>query len=290
MKSNLIITSCAVALVFLAVALVALTVQPAVTTVSHTESSSYSWYFKPREDGRQPVVADNATFLSQYDNVRYLGSPDSKDLFLTFDVGYENGNTEKILDILKEKKVPAAFFVTGHYVESNPDLIKRMEAEGHLVCNHTLNHKDLSAISSPEELAAEVDGLAAKYREIVGKEMPKYLRPPEGKYCERMLKIADQEGYTVVFWSFAYKDWLNDEQPDASAAMEKILKRTHPGAVLLLHSNSATNAQILGDVIDKWQADGYTLKSLDNLPAPTAASQASPSPSSLTAQPAASGT
>ena len=155
-----------------------------------------------------------------------------------------------------------------------------MESEGHLVCNHTLNHKDLSAISSPEEFAAEVDGLAAKYKEIVGKEMPKYLRPPEGKYCERMLKIADQEGYTVVFWSFAYKDWLNDEAARRLRRHGKNLKRTHPGAVLLLHSNSATNAQILGDVIDKWQVDGYTLKSLDDLPAPAAASQASPSPSS----------
>lgn len=266
-------------LIGLAVALVLITIAPVTTEVSHTETTSYNWYFKPREDGLQPQCADNANFLDQY-NVYYLGNPAEKTIYLTFDVGYENGNTEQILNILKEKKAPAAFFVTGHYMDTNPDLIKRMASEGHLVCNHTVHHKDLSAMSSPEEFSEEVLGLAQKYKEITDQEMPKFLRPPEGKYSEKSLQMTDELGYTMVFWSFAYKDWINDQQPDPTASIQKIISRTHPGAIVLLHSNSATNAQILGGVIDQWREDGYTLKGLNEFTKGSASgSAASPSPS-----------
>lgn len=263
MKSNFIITGCVIALVAIAVTFVALAAAPETVSVSHTKDTSYSWYYKPREDGQQPVVADNAPFIDQY-NVMYLGNPDDKCIFLTFDVGYENGNTEKILDVLKEKKVGAAFFVTGHYIDSNPDLIKRMCDEGHLVCNHTVNHADLSQISSQEKFLSEIQGLEEKYKACTGQEMPKYIRPPEGKYSETALSMATELGYTTVFWSFAYKDWLNDQQPDTEKAVNTILSRTHPGEIALLHSTSATNAAVLGDVIDRWAADGYTFKTLDD--------------------------
>lgn len=277
MKHNLMIGGCALSLVLLAVLLITGTFAPRVETASHTMTTSYNWYFKPREDGQQPVVADNAPFIDNY-NVRYLGDPDQKILYLTFDSGYENGCTEKILDVLKEKNVPAAFFVTGHYMDSNPDLIRRMEEEGHLVCNHTVHHQNLCAVSA-EDFENEVEGLASKYEEITGKAMPKYLRPPEGAYSEQALAYADQLGYTTVFWSFAYKDWLNDDQPDPEASIEKILSRTHNGAILLLHSTSATNAEILSKVIDQWTEQGYTIKSLDELPKKTPVSSASPAPS-----------
>ncbi len=282
MKSNLIISGCVLALVALAVALVVLTISPVVSTVAHTKTSSYDYYFKPNENGKQPTIADNVSFLDKY-NVICMGSADSKVIYLTFDMGYENGYTEKILDILKEKKVPAAFFITGHYISTHPELIKRMHDEGHLVCNHTMNHKDLSAITSPEAFAKEVDGLNEKYKAIIGEDMPKYLRPPAGVYSEQSIQMANELGYTVVFWSFAYRDWLNDKQPDPAKSIEKIISQSHPGAVVLLHANSSTNAEILGTVIDQWKKAGYTLKSLDDFPKEAKPSP-SPSPSPSAAQ------
>ncbi|MBQ9942690.1 MAG: polysaccharide deacetylase family protein, partial [Christensenellaceae bacterium] len=250
---------------------------PAVTTASHTVSSSYDWYCMPSPNGGQPVLADNADFLGDYP-VMAIGPADSNALYLTFDVGYENGNTEKILDILKEKQVPAAFFITGHYLKTNPQLVQRMTDEGHLVCNHTLDHADLSAITDPAQFCAQVDGLADAYKQLTGQTMPPYLRPPEGKYSERSLQLARENGLTMVFWSFAYRDWLNDDQPAPEDALKTVLSRTHPGAILLLHSNSATNASILGQLIDSWRADGYTLLSLDDCAAALAGAASAPSP------------
>jgi len=261
MKSNLVISGCVLALVALAAALVLMTVTPPAIGVVHTQTSSYDWYFKPAEDHQQPTVADNVTFLDKYD-VLYLGSPDSKDIYLTFDAGYENGNTAKMLDVLKEKNVPAAFFITGHFLDTNPDLIKRMHDEGHVVGNHTVHHKDLVTITSLDAFSKEVDGLSDKYKALIGEDMPKFLRPPAGTYSELSLDMANKLGYPVVFWSFAYRDWLNDDQPEPEASLEHILKNTHPGGIFLLHANSETNTKILGDLIDRWQADGYTLKSL----------------------------
>lgn len=264
-KSNFVIGSCIACLFGLAFALVYMTLAPSTTTVAHTAEKSYSWYYKPREDGQQPIVADDASsFLGDY-NLIYLGDPNSKSIYLTFDSGYENGYTEKILDVLKEKNAPAAFFVTGHYMKSNPEIIKRMKDEGHLVCNHTVNHADLSATTDIATYQKELDGLCELYQEITGEQMPRFMRPPEGKYSEAMLKIVQEMGYTPVFWSFAYKDWLNDAQPDTAAAKKTILTRTHPGEIALLHSTSATNAAVLGEVIDTWRADGYEIHSIEEL-------------------------
>lgn len=264
MKSNFIIGGCVFTLIGLAIVLVALTLAPMASTVASSQSTSYNWYFKPREDGKQPTVADNVDFLDKYDAL-YMGKPESKNIYLTFDAGYENGNTEKILNVLKEKNVTAAFFLCGHYFDSNPELIKRMVDEGHLVCNHTVNHKNLAASTSPELYEKEIEGLEEKFYDITGQDMPKFIRPPEGKYSEYFLEKTKDMGYTTVFWSFAYMDWENYNQPSPASAKEKILKRTHPGEVALLHSTSATNAEVLGDVIDSWREQGYTLKSLNDL-------------------------
>lgn len=266
MKSNLVIAGCVALLLVLGISLIALTLTPVQTVSTHTMNTVYSWYFKPREDGQQPIVADNASFIDKYRTL-YLGNPSDRTIYLTFDIGYENGNTVKILDALKQAGVPAAFFVTGHYIDSNPEIIQRMAGEGHLVCNHTVHHADLSAMTSLDELKPEADGLCEKYEAVTGRPMPKYIRPPEGKYSERALALCDELGYTTVFWSFAYKDWIEGEQPGAQESMDKILSRTHPGMVALFHSTSATNAQIMGDLLAKWKELGYSFGSLDALAA-----------------------
>ena len=260
------IALCVATLAGLAVLLISLTVHPPATSVSHTVTSAYHWYYKPRTDGQQPVLADNAPFVADYKNVYAIGNANEKSLYLTFDAGYDNGNTALILDTLKKAGAPAAFFVTGHFVKSNPALVKRMVSEGHLVCNHTATHKDLTTLSR-SEFEKELNDLSAAYEALIGFPMPKFVRPPEGTYSEECLKTADSLGYKVVFWSFAYKDWLNDDQPSPESAKQTMLSRTHPGAILLLHSNSATNAKVLGDVIAAWQAEGYTLKSLTDFSA-----------------------
>jgi len=261
MKSNAVIACLAVVLVGLGVALAVMGISPAKTVAAHTDTSSYNWYFKPTEGGGQPVCADNAAFKDKY-AVYYMGAADKKTIVLTFDAGYENGCTEKILDVLKEKDAPAAFFITGHFMESAPELIARMAAEGHIVGNHTLGHADLTA-ADISVIQKELGGIEDMYLEITGQSMKKFFRPPEGKYSEHLLSVAEELGYTTVFWSFAYKDWLVDDQPDHAAATEKVLSRTHSGAVMLLHSTSETNAAILGDLIDAWRADGYEIISLE---------------------------
>ena len=259
--SNFVIVACAVAIVLTIAALTGIAFfgdQPSVA------AESYNWYFMPREDGLQPDATGEASFYKNY-KAYYVGDSDKKIIYLTFDAGYENGNAEQILDVLKEEQVPAAFFLVGHYIKTNPEIVKRMVAEGHLVCNHTLDHADLSNIDF-EGFKEQLQGMEKLYKELTGKEMPKYLRPPEGKFNETTLKYAEKLRYTTIFWSFAYKDWLNDAQPNPSSAVKTIISRTHPGEIALLHLNSKTNAQILKQVIEKWKEMGYTFASLDELP------------------------
>ena len=209
----------------------------------------------------------NATVedLARY-GAYYLGDTSRKVLYLTFDCGYENGHTEAILDALKKHNAPAAFFVVGHMVESAPDIVRRMAEEGHIVGNHTYHHPDMSAISDVESFRKELEDLETLYRETTGRELSKFYRPPQGKYSEENLAQAHQLGYTTVFWSLAYVDWNVDAQPTAEAAYEKLLPRVHDGAIVLLHSTSATNAAILDDLLTKWEEMGYTFAPLTELP------------------------
>ena len=187
-----------------------------------------------------------------------MGDPAEKVIYLTFDAGYENGCTAAILDALKKHSAPACFFVVGNYIDTAPELVLRMVQEGHIVGNHTLHHPDMSAIQ-------ELDGLADKYRELTGEEMKKFYRPPQGKFSESNLAMAQKLGYRTIFWSLAYVDWYTDDQPTDEQAFSKLVPRIHPGAVVLLHSTSATNARILDELLAKWEALGYRFASLEEL-------------------------
>lgn len=248
-------------LIFLALAM-------AVTAVSlffrRNILPTASWGLSFRQEGAPPVGNADRQQLRQFD-AAYLGDPSQKVLYLTFDAGYENGSTEKILDILKEQQVSAAFFLVGNYIEKNADLVRRMEAEGHIVGNHTMHHKDMSKITDEAAFTKELQDLEALYQETVGKPMPKYYRPPQGIYSQDNLRLAQKLGYRTVFWSLAYVDWNNDSQPTREQAFKKLLPRTHPGAVILLHSTSKTNAEILGELIEKWKAEGYRFGTLEEL-------------------------
>lgn len=194
----------------------------------------------------------------------FLGDTSSKELYLTFDNGYENGFTPPILDILKSKGVPAAFFITGHYVKDKPELVKRMVAEGHLVGNHSWSHPDMTKLP-PQKIQTELNRVKEAVKELTGQQNMQYLRPPRGIFSERMLSVSREAGYVNVFWSVAYKDWDPKSQKGAQYAYDKVMAQLHPGAVLLLHSVSKDNADALGPIIDDARSQGYTFKSLDEM-------------------------
>ena len=223
-----------------------------------------SWGLSFRQEGEAPIGNANAGQLAKF-NAAYMGDPSEKVIYLTFDAGYENGCTAKILDILKEHQVPAAFFLVGHYVEKNADLVRRMVDEGHIVGNHTMHHYDMSKISDRETFTRELKGLEDLFQEVTGKELPQYYRPPQGIYSEENLQMAKELGYRTVFWSLAYVDWNNDNQPTARQAFDKLIPRIHKGAVVLLHSTSQTNAEILGELLSKWKDLGYRFGTLEEL-------------------------
>ena len=202
--------------------------------------------------------------LYKYD-AAYVGDSSRKVLYLTFDAGYENGQTEKILDTLKKHDVQAAFFLVGNYIERNPELVRRMVEEGHTVANHTMHHPDMSKISSKEDFSKELNQLEELYKQTVGQEMPKYYRPPQGVYSEENLKMAKELGYKTLFWSLAYADWDNNNQPTRQQALLKLLPRTHNGAVILLHSTSRTNGEILDELLSRWKEMGYEFCGIDEI-------------------------
>ena len=223
-----------------------------------------AWGLSFRTEGQPPVGTADAASLSRYD-AAYIGDTTEKVLYLTFDAGYENGCTAKILNTLKKHEVPAAFFLVGNYLEKNADLVRRMAAEGHIVGNHTMHHPDMSKISDPAAFQKELEDLETLYQEITGEEMSKYYRPPQGSYSEENLKMAKDFGYKTVFWSLAYVDWNNDSQPTKEQAFSKLLPRVHNGAVILLHSTSATNAEILDELLTHYENMGYRFAPVSEL-------------------------
>ncbi|MBQ2800537.1 MAG: polysaccharide deacetylase family protein [Lachnospiraceae bacterium] len=214
------------------------------------------------ENGEKPTGNVSPEELKKYD-AYYISEGEDKVIYLTFDAGYENGNTEPILDALKKHNVSATFFVVGHYLESSPDLIKRMVEEGHTVGNHTYTHPDMSAISSMDAFRKEIEDVENKYKEITGQDMVKFYRPPQGKYSMENLKMAQELGYHTFFWSLAYVDWYQDKQPSKEEAFEKLAGRIHPGSIVLLHSTSTTNGEILDELLGKWEDMGYRFGTLD---------------------------
>ncbi len=230
-------------------------------------ASAGNWGLSFQTEGEPPVGNAGAAELAQY-NAYFLGDTSQKVLYLTFDCGYENGYTAQILDALKAHSAPAAFFVVGHMVESAPDLVRRMAEEGHIVGNHTFHHPDMSAISDEAAFQAELSALETLYQETTGQVMPRFYRPPQGKYSEENLRQAQALGYRTVFWSLAYVDWYADDQPSREEAFSKLIPRVHNGAIVLLHSTSATNAEILDELLTRWEEMGYTFASLEDLPEP----------------------
>ena len=226
--------------------------------------SDSSWGLSFSREGEIPTGNASPDYLKQF-NAFYADDSGERVIYLTFDAGFENGNTPAILDTLKKHGVPAAFFVVGNYIETCPELVKRMAAEGHIVANHTFHHPDMSEISSRDAFTKELSDLEILYKQVTGMDMKKYYRPPQGKYSEQNLEMARDMGYTTFFWSLAYVDWYQDNQPTREEALKKLLGRIHPGAIVLLHSTSRTNAEILDELLTKWEEMGYHFGSLDDL-------------------------
>ncbi len=229
-----------------------------------TCSSEGNWGLSFQTDGEPPIANASMEELARFD-AYYAQNTTEKVLYLTFDAGFENGNTPIILDALKKHNAPATFFVVGTYIESNPDLIKRMEKEGHIVGNHTYHHPDMTKLSSLSAFEKELKDVENAYNNVTGKEMTKFYRPPQGKYNENNLQMAKELGYHTFFWSLAYVDWQENNQPTKEEAFDKLLTRVHPGAIVLLHSTSKTNGEILDELLTKWEEMGYQFKSLDTI-------------------------
>ena len=249
------------AIFFLAIAL---TVLGVVRVFVEGSIETGAWGLSFRQEGSAPIGPAGVDQLRQYD-AAYLGDTRQKKLYLTFDAGYENGCTEPILEALAKHNVKAAFFVVGNYIEQNPDLVRRMLREGHIVGNHTYHHYDMSKLSDEAAFNQELTSLETLYRETTGEDMPRYYRPPQGIYSECNLEMAQKLGYRTVFWSLAYVDWYQDNQPTDEQAFSKLLPRIHPGAIVLLHSTSQTNARILDTLLSKWEEMGYSFGTLDEL-------------------------
>lgn len=229
----------------------------------------YSWYVKRNTEHLQPNIDSNMQFIEKYSvyyvNKKFGNTSNEKVIYLTFDAGYENGNIEIILDTLKEEKVSAAFFILNHLIFNNPDLVKRMANEGHSVCNHTYKHTNITKYKTKEELKQDLEMLEESYKNLTGKNMEKYFRPPEGRFNEESLKHLSELGYKTVLWSFAYADWDNNAQLSNEKAKEKIFQNIHNGAILLLHPTSKTNASILKEVINELHSQGYRFGTLEEL-------------------------
>lgn len=233
-----------------------------VETVSQNLSNKkIGWGIKRNDKHEQPDLGkNNKSLLEKYNGIA-MGNDEKKIVYLTFDEGYEAGYTPQILETLKENNIKAAFFITAHYLNTQPKLVERMIEEGHIVGNHTVNHKSMPDLSE-EEIKKEVMDLHQIIYEKFNYEM-KYIRPPKGEFSEKTLNITSSLGYKNVMWSFAYEDWNENKQPNEEKAKEKILNNLHNGEIMLLHGNSKTNTNVLDSVIKEAKNMGYEFKSLE---------------------------
>lgn len=230
-----------------------------------TAGNNESWGLSFQTEGEPPIANAEQEFLSGF-NSYYIGDTSQKVIYLTFDAGYENGCTEKILQVLQKHNVHATFFLVGSYIRENPELVKKLVESGQIVGNHTNTHPDMAQISDLESFSAELTATEEAYKNATSKEMKKFYRPPQGKYSEDNLAMAEQLGYKTIFWSLAYVDWYTENQPTKEEAFNKLIPRIHNGAIVLLHSTSKTNAEILDELLTKWEEMGYEFKSLEELP------------------------
>ena len=231
------------------------------TNAQNLSTKKIEWGIKRGKDHNQPDLGtENLRIINEFNGMA-MGNAESKNIYLTFDLGYEAGYTEKILDILKENDVKAAFFITGQYVNTSEDIIKRMIDEGHIVGNHTTNHICMPT-SSNDKIKEEVMSLHQSIYEKFGYEM-KYIRPPKGEYSEASVAYTNTLGYTTVMWSFAYDDWEDSKQGREEYGKTKILENLHNGEIMLLHATSKDNCNILDEMIKEIKNQGYVFKSLD---------------------------
>ncbi|WGV58058.1 delta-lactam-biosynthetic de-N-acetylase [Brevibacillus brevis] len=237
-----------------------------VDSIMASPDHPYHFGFKKSKNGQLPSINEEG-FKSIVDRhgAVFLGDTTKKELYLTFDNGYENGFTPKILDTLLAKKVPAIFFVTGHFVKEQPELLKRMAKEGHLIGNHSWSHPDMTTVPN-QKIKDELTKVSDAVQQVIGQANMRYLRPPRGIFSDRTLAVTKDLGYTNVFWSVAYRDWDTKVQRGAKYAYDNVMAQLHPGAVILLHSVSKDNAEALGTIIDEARKQGYEFKNLDQLP------------------------
>lgn len=248
-------------IILFVVTIVDINMKEGIDTNSSVSNQKIEWGIKRNDNHEQPDVGSKNRKILEENNGICLGNAEEKIIYLTFDEGYEAGYTEEILKILKENDVKAAFFLTAHYVNTEEDLVKQMIDEGHIIGNHTVNHKSMPTLTE-EEIKQEVMDLHQSVYEKFGYEM-KYIRPPKGEFSEKTLMVTNALGYKNVMWSFAYEDWNEEKQPDENQAKEKILNNLHNGEIMLLHGNSKTNTNILDSMIKEIKNRGYEFKSLD---------------------------
>lgn len=232
------------------------------TNIESLDNKKIGWGIKRNDNHEQPDVGSvNRKILDKYQGI-YMGKNDKKLIYLTFDLGYEAGYTSKILEVLKQNDVKATFFITAHYVNTQPDLVKQMIDEGHIVGNHTVNHKSMPTCSL-DTIKKEVMDLHSAIYDKFGYEM-KFIRPPKGEYSERTVAYTNTLGYTSVMWSFAYDDWDEAKQGRESYGKKKILDNLHNGEVMLLHATSKDNSNILDEVIKEIKNQGYEFRNIDS--------------------------
>ena len=228
-----------------------------------TTSPTLSWYFIRNDQHQMPGTnAEYKELLAQH-QAFYILPNDRQNIYLTFDCGYELGYTSQILDTLAAQNVKAAFFITGQYIKTQPDLVRRMHEEGHLVCNHSFNHPDFSTISQ-SKLEQEITSLESLYRDLTGQDMDKYLRPPMGNFNANSLQWTKALGYSSVFWSMAWKDWDPQQQPGADYVYQHVIDNIHPGAVILMHAVSESDTQALEKTITTLLSQGYVFSTFDS--------------------------
>ena len=274
LKKKIIIAVAACILTIIAIPVAIHYTNNAAEAVQASTSANTNWGLSFPKDGGTPIGNASSEFLQQY-NSFYVGDTSKKEVYITFDAGYENGNVSRIVDILEQHHVPGAFFVLKYFITANPDLIRKMDAAGCLICNHTCSHKDMSC-ANRETFQAELRGLEEICFQTTGVQISPFYRPPEGKYSIENLKWAQEMGYRTIFWSFAYADWDNHDQPKPERALKNLLSHVHNGEILLLHPTSETNAEILDSFLSELEAQGYRFGSLQELGQKTKADKRTP--------------
>ncbi|MYL71557.1 delta-lactam-biosynthetic de-N-acetylase [Halobacillus litoralis] len=234
-----------------------------VLLILPNQTLAEGWGFSKKKDGSVPDVGRYGPMIEKYDGF-YVDPSGDPIVYLTFDNGYEQGYTGQVLDVLKDKGVPATFFVTGHYIESAPDLLKRMAKEGHLIGNHSWSHPDFTKVSKGK-MKQELERVDEAVKELTDQEVMTFVRPPRGTFNEETLGWAKEFGYTHAFWSLAFVDWETDKQQGWEYAYRSVIDQIHPGAVILLHTVSQDNAEALAQLIDELRKRGYSFGSLNDL-------------------------